>query len=67
MIKIVTPTPTLRFEVDDLCRPPVRDPVARHLAGMQAQSPPQSVGFTTCGPFDSYGPDPFSVFMTLRL
>ena len=24
-------------------------------------------GFTTCGPFDTYGPDPFSVFMTLRL
>ena len=27
----------------------------------------ESVGFTTCGPFDTYGPDPFSVFMTLRL
>jgi len=24
-------------------------------------------GFTACGPFDTYGPDPFSVFMTLRL
>ncbi|AWM78780.1 GNAT family N-acetyltransferase [Phenylobacterium parvum] len=151
----------LRFELDDLSRQPVRDLVARHLAGMHAQSPPESVhalaleglrdpairfwsvwkgedlagmgalrridagngeiksmrvadaflgqgvgraildhilsearglglavlwletgsvegfipartlyasvGFTTCGPFDTYGPDPFSVFMTLRL
>ena len=153
--------PALRFELDDLSRPPVRDLVASHLAGMHAQSPPESVhalaldglkalsirfwsvwsgetvagmgalrridaengeiksmrvadaflgqgvgraildhilsearglglavlwletgsvegfipartlyesvGFTTCGPFDTYGPDPFSVFMTLRL
>lgn len=155
------PPPALRFELDDLSRPSVRDLVARHLAGMHAQSPPESVhalaleglrapsirfwcawsgqtlagmgalrridvengeiksmrvadaflgqgigrailehilaeargmglaalwletgavdgfipartlyksvGFTACGPFDSYGPDPFSVFMTLRL
>lgn len=27
----------------------------------------ESVGFMTCGPFDSYAPDPFSAFMTLRL
>lgn len=27
----------------------------------------ESAGFTACGPFDTYGPDPFSVFMTLRL
>lgn len=27
----------------------------------------ESAGFKTCGPFDTYGPDPFSVFMTLRL
>ena len=161
MTRIVTPPPALRFELDDLSRPPVRDLVARHLAGMHAQSPPESVhalaldglkapsihfwsawsgetvvgmgalrridaengeiksmrvadaflgqgvgrailnhilsearglglavlwletgsvegfipartlyesvGFTTCGPFDTYGPDPFSVFMTLRL
>ena len=161
MTRIVTPPPALRFELDDLSRPPVRDLVARHLAGMHAQSPPESVhalalqglkapsirfwsawsgqtlvgmgalrridagngeiksmrvadaflgqgvgraildhilaeargmglaalsletgsvegfipartlyesvGFTACGPFDTYGPDPFSVFMTLRL
>ena len=161
MTRTVTPPPALRFELDDLSRPPVRDLVARHLAGMHAQSPPESVhalaldglktpsirfwsawsgetvagmgalrridaengeiksmrvadaflgqgvgraildhilaearglglavlwletgsvdgfipartlyesvGFTTCGPFDTYGPDPFSVFMTLRL
>jgi len=36
-------TPALRFELDDLSRPPVRDLVARHLAGMHAQSPPESV------------------------
>lgn len=151
----------LRFELDDLSRQPVQDLVARHLAGMHAQSPPESVhalaleglrapsirfwsawsgqtlagmgalrridtengeiksmrvadaflgqgvgrailehilaeargmglaalwletgtvdgfipartlyesvGFTACGPFDSYGPDPFSVFMTVRI
>ena len=161
MTRTVTPPPALRFELDDLSRPPVRDLVARHLAGMHAQSPPESVhalaldglkapsirfwsawsgetlagmgalrridaengeiksmrvadaflgqgvgraildhilaearglglavlwletgsvdgfipartlyesvGFATCGPFDTYGPDPFSVFMTLRL
>jgi putative acetyltransferase len=155
------PPSALRFELDDLSRRPVRDLVARHLAGMHAQSPPESVhalaldglkapsirfwsawsgnnlagmgalrridaengeiksmrvadaflgqgvgrailehilseargmglaalwletgsvegfvpartlyesvGFTACGPFDTYGPDPFSVFMTLRL
>ena len=27
----------------------------------------ESVGFATCGPFDTYGPDPFSVFLTLKL
>jgi putative acetyltransferase len=161
MVRALSPSPALRFELDDLSRQPVRDLVARHLAGMHAQSPPESchalaldglkapsirfwsvwsgstlagmgalrridagngeiksmrvadaflgqgvgrailehilsearamglaalwletgsvdgfvpartlyesVGFTTCGPFDSYGPDPFSVFMTLRL
>ena len=160
MVRAVSPPPALHFELDDLSRQPVRDLVARHLAGMHAQSPPESVhalaldglkapsirfwsvwsgstlagmgalrridaengeiksmrvaddllgqgvgraildhilaesramglavlwletgttdgfvpartlyesvGFTTCGPFDSYGPDPFSVFMTLR-
>ena len=158
---MASPPSALRFELDDLSRPPVRDLVARHLAGMHAQSPPESVhalaldglkapsirfwsvwsgsalagmgalrridaengeiksmrvadaflgqgvgrailehilseargmglaalwletgsvegfvpartlsesvGFTACGPFDTYGPDPFSVFMTLRL
>ena len=33
----------LRFELDDLSRQPVQDLVARHLAGMHAQSPPESV------------------------
>jgi len=161
MTKMDAPPSALRFELDDLSRRPVRDLVARHLAGMHAQSPPESVhalaldglkapsirfwsawsgnnlagmgalrridaengeiksmrvadaflgqgvgrailehilseargmglaalwletgsvegfvpartlyesvGFTACGPFDTYGPDPFSVFMTLRL
>lgn len=161
MVRALPPPPALRFELDDLSRQPVRDLVARHLAGMHAQSPPESVhalareglkapsirfwsawsgqtlagmgalrridaengeiksmrvadaflgqgvgrailerllaeargmglaalwletgtvdgfipartlyesvGFTACGPFDSYGPDPFSVFMTLRI
>lgn len=161
MVRALSPPPALHFELDDLSRPPVRDLVARHLAGMHAQSPPESVhalaldglkapsirfwsvwsgstlagmgalrrideengeiksmrvadaflgqgvgraildhilaeargmglavlwletgsvegfipartlyesvGFTACGPFDTYAPDPFSVFMTLRL
>ncbi|MCA3755261.1 MAG: hypothetical protein INF01_12610, partial [Phenylobacterium sp.] len=43
MVRALSPPPTLRFELDDLSRPPVRDLVARHLAGMHAQSPPESV------------------------
>lgn len=27
----------------------------------------ESAGFTRCGPFDDYKPDPFSIFMTLRI
>lgn len=43
MTRTVTPPPALRFELDDLSRQPVRDLVARHLAGMHDQSPPESV------------------------
>jgi hypothetical protein len=43
MVRAVSPPPALHFELDDLSRQPVRDLVARHLAGMHAQSPPESV------------------------
>lgn len=33
----------LRFELDDLSRPEVRELIAQHLAGMHATSPPESV------------------------
>ncbi len=33
----------LRFELDDLSRPAVRELIARHLAGMYEASPPESV------------------------
>jgi putative acetyltransferase len=33
----------LRFQIDDLSGPRSRDLVARHLAGMRASSPPESV------------------------
>ena len=35
--------PTLRFQVDDLSGPLTRELVARHLAGMHENSPPESV------------------------
>src|ERR1700735_4217344 len=35
--------PPLRFDLDDLSREPVRRLVARHLAGMHSNSPPESV------------------------
>jgi len=35
--------PDLRLELDDLTRPAVRALVARHLAGMQADTPPEDV------------------------
>jgi putative acetyltransferase len=35
--------PTLRFQVDDLSGPVTRALVARHLAGMHTNSPPESV------------------------
>jgi putative acetyltransferase len=34
---------TLNFRIDDLSGEPVRDLIARHLAGMRASSPPESV------------------------
>ncbi|MBL8955215.1 MAG: GNAT family N-acetyltransferase [Myxococcaceae bacterium] len=34
---------SLRFELDDLSRPAVRELIARHLAGMHEASPPESV------------------------
>jgi putative acetyltransferase len=35
--------PPLRFVLDDLSSPPTRALIARHLAGMHAHSPPESV------------------------
>lgn len=36
-------TTALRYEIDDLTRPAVRDLVALHLAGMRAGTPPEDV------------------------
>jgi putative acetyltransferase len=36
-------------------------------AFLPAQKLYESFGFTFCGPFGDYRPDPYSVFMTLRL
>ena len=36
-------TPPLRFVLDDLSGAPIRALIARHLAGMHASSPPESV------------------------
>ncbi len=70
----------MTIELDDLSRPAVHALLNEHLQNMHALSqtgageafaPAQrlyeSFGFTSCGPFGDYRPDPNSVFMTVPL